>query len=75
MQGDNELVDKILSLKRERKAVILAHNYQLGEVQDREKLRLILPILLGLLERLDICERVSSLLIFAPSELYYAPRG
>ncbi len=34
MQGDNELVDKILSLKRERNAVILAHNYQLGEIQD-----------------------------------------
>ena len=31
---DTELVNKILSLKRERKAVILAHNYQLGEVQD-----------------------------------------
>jgi len=31
---DAELVNKILSLKREKKAVILAHNYQLGEVQD-----------------------------------------
>ena len=31
---DNELTDKILSLKKERNAVILAHNYQLGEVQD-----------------------------------------
>jgi len=29
-----ELVEKITRLKEERKAVILAHNYQLGEVQD-----------------------------------------
>jgi len=29
-----ELRDKILHLKRQRKAVILAHNYHLGEVQD-----------------------------------------
>ena len=29
-----ELREKILRLKRQRKAVILAHNYQLGEVQD-----------------------------------------
>ncbi len=28
------LVDQIQSLKRERNAVILAHNYQIGEVQD-----------------------------------------
>ncbi|HEX79323.1 MAG TPA: quinolinate synthase NadA [Dehalococcoidia bacterium] len=28
------MADKIQSLKRERRAVILAHNYQLGEVQD-----------------------------------------
>ena len=29
-----ELVEKILHLKSQRKAIILAHNYQLGEVQD-----------------------------------------
>lgn len=32
--ADNELAEKILNLKQRRKAVILAHNYQLGEVQD-----------------------------------------
>ncbi len=32
--SDTELVSKIESLKEQRKAVILAHNYQLGEVQD-----------------------------------------
>ncbi len=34
IDNDAEMVNKILSLKREKKAVILAHNYQLGEVQD-----------------------------------------
>ena len=29
-----KLVEKILNLKRERNAVIIAHNYQQGEVQD-----------------------------------------
>ena len=29
-----ELTEKILDLKKSRKAVILAHNYQLGEIQD-----------------------------------------
>ena len=32
--GDDKLIEKILNLKRKRKVVILAHNYQLGEVQD-----------------------------------------
>jgi len=31
---DAELVEKLLNLKKRRKAVILAHNYQMGEVQD-----------------------------------------
>ncbi len=31
---DQELVAKILKLKQERNAVILVHNYQIGEVQD-----------------------------------------
>ena len=36
MTGNNdaELNERLLSLKGKRKAVILAHNYQLGEVQD-----------------------------------------
>ena len=32
--GNEELVEKILKLKEERMAIILAHNYQRGEVQD-----------------------------------------
>lgn len=31
---NDELTEKVLKLKKERNAVILAHNYQLGEVQD-----------------------------------------
>ena len=31
---DSSLVERVLSLKKKRGAVILAHNYQLGEVQD-----------------------------------------
>ncbi len=31
---NTELIEKILSLKQRRNTVILAHNYQLGEVQD-----------------------------------------
>ncbi len=31
---NSDLVKKILDLKSQRKAIILAHNYQLGEVQD-----------------------------------------
>jgi len=35
MENNNvELIERIFSLKERRKAVILAHNYQLGEVQD-----------------------------------------
>ncbi|GAK50894.1 quinolinate synthase A [Candidatus Moduliflexus flocculans] len=32
--GQTKIVEKILALKRARNAVILAHNYQLGEIQD-----------------------------------------
>ena len=32
--GREELVGRIASLRRERRAVILAHNYQTPEVQD-----------------------------------------
>ena len=31
---DAKLIEEILSLERQKNAVILAHNYQLGEVQD-----------------------------------------
>ncbi len=34
MDRQPELTDKILQLKKRRNAVILAHNYQLGEIQD-----------------------------------------
>ena len=34
MDREHELAEKILRLKEKRNAVILAHNYQLGEVQD-----------------------------------------
>ena len=34
MKDNTELEEKILTLKRDRNAVILAHNYQRGEIQD-----------------------------------------
>jgi len=34
MNNNQKLIENILQLKKERKAVILAHNYQLPEVQD-----------------------------------------
>ena len=33
-EWNNSLIEKINTLKKERNAIILAHNYQLGEVQD-----------------------------------------
>ncbi|MFC1968635.1 quinolinate synthase NadA [Chloroflexota bacterium] len=34
MENDTKLIEDILRLKKQRKAIILAHNYQLGEIQD-----------------------------------------
>ncbi len=34
MSTNGQLADRVLKLKQQRNAVILAHNYQLGEVQD-----------------------------------------
>jgi quinolinate synthase len=34
MDRQPELIEKIIKLKKKRNAVILAHNYQLGEIQD-----------------------------------------
>ncbi len=32
--SDTKLIEKILALRKKRKAIILAHNYQIGDVQD-----------------------------------------
>jgi quinolinate synthase len=34
MDREQELIEKILNLKKKRNAVMLVHNYQLGEIQD-----------------------------------------
>ncbi len=34
MESNTELIERILCLKGKRQAIVLAHNYQLGEVQD-----------------------------------------
>ena len=47
---DISLEEQILKLKKERNAIILAHNYQLSEVQDIETLE----IVVGLEQQLKI---------------------